>query len=72
MTVVSVETLEELKQTWLRRITCVFYCRFKVKLATYNNSVIYNSVVVFAVSVFDDKYAFRENLVQKIKMVILS
>ena len=24
MTVVSVETLEELKQTWLRRITCIF------------------------------------------------
>ena len=25
MTVVSVETLEELKLTWLRRITCIFY-----------------------------------------------
>ena len=25
MTVVSVETLEELKKTWLRRITCIFY-----------------------------------------------
>ena len=25
MTVVSVETLEELKLTWLRRITCTFY-----------------------------------------------
>ena len=25
MTVVSVETLEELQQTWLRRITCIFY-----------------------------------------------
>ena len=25
MTVVSVETLEELKKTWSRRITCIFY-----------------------------------------------
>ena len=25
MTIVSVETLEELKQTWLRRITCIFH-----------------------------------------------
>ena len=26
MTVVSVETLEELKQTWLRRINCIIFC----------------------------------------------
>ena len=25
MTAVTVETLEELKQTWLRQITCIFY-----------------------------------------------
>ena len=25
MTVVSVETLDKLKETWLRQITCIFY-----------------------------------------------
>ena len=28
MIVVSIETLQELKQTWVRRIACIFYILF--------------------------------------------
>ena len=45
---------------------------FKLKFGTQTNSNIQNSIVVFNCSVLDRKHTFRENLVKKIKIVILS
>ena len=46
-------------------------CDFKLKFGTYTNSGMHNSVVMFILFVFDWKYRFSENLVQKIKIVTL-
>ena len=40
-------------------------CQFKLKFDTYTNLNMQNSVVLFAFSVFDWKYHFRSNLIQK-------
>ena len=45
---------------------------FKLKFGTYSNSGMQNSMVMFILSVFDLKYPFWANLVQKIKIVTLS
>ena len=37
MTVVSVETLEKLKQIRLRRMTCVFYSLLRVSILSFSN-----------------------------------
>ena len=42
-------------------------CQFKLKFATKIKSNMQNSVVLFTFSVFDRKYFFRANLVQKTK-----
>ena len=47
-------------------------CHFKLKFGTYSNSNMQNSMVMFILSVFDWKYPFWANLVQKIKIVTLS
>ena len=44
-------------------------CQFKLKFGTYANSNMQNSTVMFTFSVFDWKYPFWANLVQKIKIV---
>ena len=46
--------------------------QFKLKFGTYTNSNMQNSMVMFILSVFDWKYPFWANLVQKIKIVTLS
>ena len=46
--------------------------QFKQKFGTYTNSNMHNSVVIFTFSVFDWKYPFWANLVQKVKTVSLS
>ena len=46
--------------------------QFKLKFGTYTNSNMHNSVVIFTFSVFDWKYPFWANLVQKVKTVSLS
>ena len=47
------------------------YCQFKLKFGTWSNPNMRNSVVMFTFSVFDWKYPFCANLVQKIKIVNL-
>ena len=47
-------------------------CHFKLKFGTNTNSNIQNSMLMFIFLVFDWKYRFWANLVQKIKIVILS
>ena len=42
---------------------------FKLKFGTYSNSSMQNSMVMFILSVFDWKYPFWANLVQKIKII---
>ena len=42
---------------------------FKLKFGTYTNSNMQNSMVMFILSVFDWKYPFWANLVQKIKII---
>ena len=44
-------------------------CHFKLKFGTYTNSNMQNSMVMFSFSVFDRKYPFWANLVQKVKIV---
>ena len=46
-------------------------CQFKVKLDNYTNSNMENLMVMFTFFVFDRKYSFWANLVQKIKIVSL-
>ena len=46
--------------------------QFKLKFSTGTNSNMHNSMVIFIFSVFDRKYPFWANLVQKIKLVNLS
>ena len=41
----------------------------KLKFGTYTNSKMYNSVVIFTFSVFDRKYTFWTNLIQKVKVI---
>ena len=43
-----------------------------MKFGTCTNSNMQNSMVMFTFSVFEQKYHFRENLVQKIKIISLS
>ena len=43
-------------------------CLFKMKFGIWINSNMLNSMVMFTLSVLDQKYNFWENLVQKIKM----
>ena len=45
---------------------------FKLKFGTYSNSRMQNSTVMFILPVFDWKYAFWANFVQKIKIITLS
>ena len=47
-------------------------CQFKLKFANKSNSNMQNSMVMFTFSVFDWKYPFWVNSVQKIKIVSLS
>ena len=47
-------------------------CHFKLKFGTYSNSNMQNSMVMFILSVFDWKYPFWANLVQKVKIISLS
>ena len=44
-------------------------CHFKLKFGTYTNSNMQNSMVMFILSVFDWKYPFWANLVQKVKII---
>ena len=44
---------------------------FKVKIETYSNSNMFNSMLMFIYSSFDGKYPFRVHLVQKIIIVCL-
>ena len=44
-------------------------CHFKLKFGTYTNSNMHNSMVMFILSVFDWKYPFWANLVQKVKII---
>ena len=44
-------------------------CHFKLKFGTYTNSNMQNSIVMFTFSVFDWKYPFWANLVQKVKII---
>ena len=46
--------------------------QFKLKFGTYTNSNMQNSMVMFILSVFDWKYPFWANLVQKVKLICLS
>ena len=43
--------------------------QFKLKFGTYTNSNMQNSMVMFILSVFDWKYPFWANLVQKVKII---
>ena len=45
---------------------------FKVKFGTEANTNMHNLRVMFSFSVFEQKYYFNANLVQKIKMASLS
>ena len=47
-------------------------CQCKLKFSTQIKSNLQNSTVMFIFSVFDHKYPFPANLVQKIKIVSLS
>ena len=47
-------------------------CQFKLKFGTETKSNMQNSMVMFTYSIFDRKYPFWVNLVQKIKIVSLS
>ena len=47
-------------------------CQFKVKLYTYTNSKMHNSMEVSPFSILDRKSPFWTNLVEKIKKVSLS
>ena len=47
-------------------------CHFKLKFGMYSNSNMDNSMVIFNFSIFDWKYPFWVNLVQKFKIVSLS
>ena len=47
-------------------------CQFKLKFGTWTNLNIHNWMVLFTFSIFDRKYPFLENLVQKIKIPSLS
>ena len=47
-------------------------CQFKLKFGTKTNQNMQNSLVVFTFSGLDQKYPFRVNLVQKIKIFSLS
>ena len=42
-----------------------------MKIDTYTNSNMQNSIVIFTFFVFDRKYPFLANLVQKVKIVSL-
>ena len=44
-------------------------CHFKLKIGTYNNSNMQNSMVLFIFFVFDRKYPFGANLVKKVKII---
>ena len=44
-------------------------CHFQVKFGAYTNSNIQNSMVLFFYSVFDWKYPFWANLVEKVKII---
>ena len=44
-------------------------CQLKLKFGTYTNSNMQNSMVMFIYFVFDWKYPFWANLVQKIKII---
>ena len=46
--------------------------QFKLKFGTYTNSNMQNSMVMFIFFVFDWKYPFWANLVQKVKIISLS
>ena len=46
------------------------YLQFKVKLDTWTNSIMQNSMAVF-IFFFDQKRSFWENLVQNVKIVSL-
>ena len=45
---------------------------FKLKFGTYTNSNMQNSMVMFIFFVFDRKYPYWANLVQKVKILTLS
>ena len=47
-------------------------CEFKLKFVTQSNSNMQNSIVKFAFAVFNWKYRFWANLIQKIKIVSLT
>ena len=47
-------------------------CHFKLKFGTYSNSRMQNSMMLFIFLVFQWKYPFWANLVQKIKIVTLT
>ena len=47
-------------------------CQFKLNFVTYNNSSMQNSMMMFAFSIFNQKYLFVANMVQKIKIVSLN
>ena len=44
----------------------------ELKIGTYTNSSMLNSMIIFTFSVFDRKYPFWANLVQKVKIISLS
>ena len=46
--------------------------QFKLEFGTYTNSNMQNAMVIFTFSVFDRKYPFWANLVQKVKIISLS
>ena len=46
--------------------------QFRLKFGTYTNSNMQNSMLIFTFSVFDRKFPFWANLVQKIKVISLS
>ena len=45
--------------------------QFKLKFGTYTNSTMQNSMMLFTFFVFEQKYSFSANLVQKVKIIIL-
>ena len=66
MTVVAVETSEELKQSWLRQVTCVFYSLSYGVNIDYQNSVlcdvlniIFDRAVLYGNGVFSPMVYFQ-------------
>ena len=72
MVIFSFPVLQRKHNFWVKLVQKTKSCQFQPKFGTSTKRNNQNSVAMFTISVFNQKYSFYINLVTKIKVVSLN